>query len=47
MKIDIQYICTWGEKKGRIYLQPSGDGAAINNLLMLIPDDYPEVIIRC
>ena len=46
INIGAKYICTLEEKKGRIYLPPKGDGINIKNLLMLIVDDYPEVIIR-
>ena len=43
-----QYICTLQneEVKGRLYLPPLGDGVDITDLLQLIVDDYPEVIIR-
>ena len=46
INIGTEYICTLEEKKGRIYLPPSGDGVDLTNLLMLIIDDYPEVFER-
>ena len=43
-----QYICTLQKEdvKGRLYLPPAGDGVDITDLLQLIVEDYPEVIIR-
>ena len=46
INIGTKYVCTLGEKKGRIYLPPLGDGVDITNLLMLIVEDYPGVFER-
>ena len=46
INVGTEFICTLEETKGRIYLPPKGDGVDISKLLVLIVDDYPEVIIR-
>jgi hypothetical protein len=46
INVGTQFICTLEETKGRIYLPPAEGGVDLKNLLALIVDDYPEVIIR-
>ena len=46
INVGTEYICMPQEKKGRIYLPPAEGGVDLKNLLALIVDDYPEVIIR-
>ena len=46
INVGTEFICTLEESSGRIYLPPLGDGVDITNLLQLIVDDYPEIIVR-
>ena len=46
INLGTRYICTLDDPGGTIYLPPVGDGVDITELLELIVEDYPEVIIR-
>ena len=46
INLGTQYICTLEDHKGRIYLPPLGDGVDVTNLLLLILDDYSEILER-